>query len=580
MVPGERFGLDYLTSGLVDSIGLFLAKLGNTQPPRWSCLVPGTKKPSIAHRLAKIKKAGKGGSTEVSLQLLADLGTRQGEWTFDTKAQLERMLEWVDHVELFVRVYASIKLYALGYLPAAGGVDSKTWSLDENRYKNCKLHGALLCVTQTSAGKFVPIGPNHIRNRVNEAAVRAFTAQEGRELTAEEVGRITHDAADIRRAIDYLEELGMVLRTDNQDAPLRDFRGTEEGRKYLATLSGENKIRVYLYLKPQPSKVAQGRHMCLPSEIISNKLQELRRAFSGISEDPVLLKEMPGLYRSVLRLGLDLEPVAFAGDPELQSLVRADQEHRRRAEEEWNETLRAAVLAKYPSAAPPDSAARTLPVPESSAPPERRAAEPPSAVPNSPGTGRDVKQVPTVPPASARGTAEEEEELVSRPRARAAVAAGNGEGRPTAAPPAGTGDAGSAPPVKPATTEELAPLAEAMATVLARPESADVKKQFGVCRDEVPDCTPKEAADWILRVIQRAKKGIGNWPRYWIAATGNREDGGFRKWCLEQREFDQRERPNQPFISEPLTERWGDHRERKPVESDRERLLRLRRGNG
>ena len=70
------------------------------------------------------------------------------------------------------------------------------------------------------------------------------------------------------------------------------------------------------------------------------------------------------------------------------------------------------------------------------------------------------------------------------------------------------------------------------------PTDVDVKRQFGACRDEVSDCTPTEAAGWIRRVVQKAGKGIGSWPKYWLTATANHP--GFKEWCAEERGFGER----------------------------------------
>jgi hypothetical protein len=270
------------------------------------------KQSPLVAAVERINKVGKGGgTTESSLALLNELGLKNGEWCFASKAVLERMMEWYEHAPLFIRVLACIQLHTLGYLPSSGGIVGRkaeggkpTLAIDEQRLGHCKLHGALLAVTQTKTGKRVPIGPNHIRATVNEAAIRAFERQEGREATASERDAVSAPATHVRKVLAHLEDLGICLRTDNDDVPLTTLRETQEGRDKLKTLSGDNKIRVYFYLKPRESKVAQGSTVVLPSELIPQDLKPL--------------------YKALQALKLDVDPAAFAFDGDLQATIRAD----------------------------------------------------------------------------------------------------------------------------------------------------------------------------------------------------------------------------------------------------------------
>jgi hypothetical protein len=157
--------------------------------------------------------------------------------------------------------------------------------------------------------------------------------------------------------------------------------------------------------------------------------------------------------------------------------------------------------------------------------PNRRAVETPSAVLNSNGRGPEP-----LPAAHPNHRTAEPPSLVSQPR-EAAVNGNSGVPAPAPAPK---------------TAAELAPLHAAMREMfLATPR--DASKLFGACRDEVSDCTPEEAAGWVRRVIQKARKGIENWAAYFLTATtedpGKRQPANhvsFKEWCGGERSFEQR----------------------------------------
>ena len=472
----------------------------------------------MAESKKRTRSGGKPGKLEVALNLLNEFGIDTGSWGLDVKPQLERMLEWNDYgVPLFVRVFAYLKLATLCYLPGSGGLDPKG-AHEGRRFEHCKLHGALLAVTQTSR-KLVAIGPYHVRNAINEAAVRSFIKQESREPTPEEKERISETAPDIRRAIDFLERIGMCFRTDHKDVPFFELRKTDEGRKKLKTLSGDNKIRIYLYLNPRESQVRQGRHECLPSQEEANEFKHLYRVFLGLKLDKGELVRLKPLYRAVLDLRLDLEPEAFVGDLDLQEAVRVQVESREALLAQADERLRSAVLAKYPSAqsstAPNSNGTERAPTSANAS--ERGAVDSSSAVP---GKGRALVNPPLSKDTSSQGTADPP--LASQPR-------------------------------KPKTTLELAPVDSAMRAECS-PSTADVKQLFGACRDEAPDCTPEEVAFWIHRVIQKATKGVNNWVGYLLKAVPPYfQAPAFAAWRVEQQGFEAMER--KPVKQEGYAER-------------------------
>jgi hypothetical protein len=289
------------------------------------------RKSKIAQTLERIKTTTKGGgTTEAALTLLNEFGLGNGDWCIDAKPQLERMEEWYELAPLYVRALAALKLHTLGYLPTSGGVDRKL-NLDERRFGHCKKHGALLAITQVGKGRLIPFGMAQMRNELNEAAVRSFIAQWGREPSDEEKERVLFvTAGNLRDSVAYLEELGICFRADNEDTPLAELRETPEGKAKVKKLSGDNKIRIYVYLRPRPSKVAQGTTTDIPSRVIS--------------------KELKPLYKVLFGLKLDIDPAAFAFDGDLQATIREELDAREALIRERDEVLRQAILLRYPSA--------------------------------------------------------------------------------------------------------------------------------------------------------------------------------------------------------------------------------------
>lgn len=344
------------------------------------------KKTGLSATISRLNKSGKDRTLEVSFTILRELGLGEGKWCFQSKAHLNRVMEWYDHVPLFVRVLACIQLSTLGYMPSSAGVSpskagAKTaLTLDDGRHSHCKKHGALLAVTQIPRGGRVPIGPFHVRNAVNEAAARAFEKQEGRPPTPEEKEAISVPASHVRYALAFLEDLGLCLRTDAEDTPLEELKQTPEGRAKLKTLSGDNKIRIYFYLTPRPSKIKQGSNTLLPSNSIS--------------------KELKPLQRRLFALNLDISPEALAFDTDLQSLIRTEMDEREKLLSERDEELRTAILAKYPSAdvkkEEPEPGPSLLDPPESAAEAEEPAAQPLTSQPRKAKTTEELAPVAEV----------------------------------------------------------------------------------------------------------------------------------------------------------------------------------------
>jgi hypothetical protein len=513
------------------------------------------------------------GASEAAVGILNEFGIGDGQWGLDVKPQLERMLEWIDYgVPLFVRVFACLKMYTLCYLPGSVGVetrkseDQNNLVFDEARFAQCKRHGALLAVTETRKGKLVPIGPNHLRNRLNEAAVRAFTKQESRDPTAEELERLQETPANIRRAIAFLECIGMCLRTDTEDVPLTQLRDTAAGRLKAKQLSGENKIRIYVYLRPKPTMVYQGRHQCLPSEEEGENLKHLYKRFLNLKLEKNVLNRLKPLYRAVIDLGLDIEPQAFVGDADLQGLV-ADQVASGEAQRtRWEDDFRRAILAKYPSAAPQSSTALNATGKEhastSANAPDRRAVGPNSAALNPNGKERVIPELPIATAATSspdrraaepHNPAQEGRQAgtsASPERDRASHPAPPPEQKLVSQPRAVNGKNGDAASGRPKTTEDMAAVDAAMRMVCS-PATADVKRLFSACREKAADCTPEEVAEWARRVIQKAGKGIASWEKYLFKAVPEHfEAPGFQAWRAEQRAFSEQEaKAAKPLLS-------------------------------
>ena len=441
--------------------------------------------------MAGTKKTKTQTATAVSLSVLTELGLRtdKGEWCFASKPILERMEEWHGQVPQFVRALDCIMLHTLGYLPGAGGVAAKDGKAvkDPQRFGPCKLHGALLAVTQIAGkGRLVPIGPNHVRNELNEAAARAFEAQEGRPPTPEEQEYLYLTAQDVRDAFAELEGLGVCLRTDNEDIPFPELRKTEEGRKKLSTLSGDNKIRIYLYLRPKVS-AAQGIVLPIPSNTKSDYLKHLYKRFLALKLDKDVLDRLKPLYRTVvIDLGLDIEPEAFVGDTDLQETVGLEIESRDAYLSNHENQLRAAILVRYPSAAPQSPAASN---PNDSGvigpdQPGREAAEPHSAVRNPNSQARLSPETPPKPlPAPDSRTAEDKGRKAGSVEPRLHPAS------PTA-PPALPDELVSQPRKKQDALSgaEVANLLDVMAEYVPANERA-ARQLLTVCREVKPSCT-------------------------------------------------------------------------------------------
>ncbi len=337
-------------------------------------------------------------SVQLSIQILNALGATKGHWGFEVKAQLERMFEWVD-APLWVRAFAYIKRHTLCYLNSAAGADLKTFRLDARKYGHCKRHGALLAVTETRGKRIIPVGPRHIKKALNEAAIKAVSHQAGRDLTAEEIQRISVDADDMRRALDHLESLGMCLRTDAADVPLSEHRKTEEGRLALRKMSGDNQSRIYLYLRPKPAVAQKGLFQCLPQDAKREYIKGLYKSFLGLKLDSASLTRLKPLYRTVLDLGLDIEPLAFATNDALHERVRGEIEYRERLIAKRDEQLRQSILEEYPSALLSEAPAGHAPVevvglnsPVASVPPPVMDARKPATQPAvSPDKGREAE---------------------------------------------------------------------------------------------------------------------------------------------------------------------------------------------
>ncbi len=384
----------------------------------------------LAAAIAKVnakhnKEENRSGSLEAALAILADHGVEPGRWSLDVKAQLERMMAWYGYsVPLFVRVYAFLKLSTLGYLPSAGGVRKagKAFVIDDRFRGHCSRLNGLLAVVETTGKKIVSVSPAHIRNAINEATVREFTEQEGREPNAAEMAELLQTAHDIRRAVEFLEAIGMCVRTDDQNVTFEELRQSDAGRAKLKTLSGDNKIRIYLYLIPKPTTVRRGVSTATPSNVISIELKPLYKLYSALK--------------------LDIDPTAFAFDGDLQATLRTELDYRQKLLSERDEELRNAILVKYPSAQ--SSAASNsngkgekprVATHVGQTPSPSGAAEKTSTASNptgKQGMGTQPGEAPTLNGPANRGAVEqpkgaETEELVSKPRQRAAAPASSSD---------------------------------------------------------------------------------------------------------------------------------------------------------
>jgi hypothetical protein len=240
--------------------------------------------------------------------------------------------------------------------------------------------------TKTETG-FAAIGPQHIRKGLDSAAERAFIAQEGRVPTPEEKNNISVDPKVLRNVLESLELVGYCIRTNDDGVPLAELKGQtirmSGGKLVSATkiLSGENKIRVFLFLRPRPPKIRQE----VPEKRVPQELNN---------------RELKPLYVLIRGLKLDIEPVALAADTDLQATIRADMDAREAFNKQRDEALVKAILERYPSAqisAPNSNGKGQLSV-GSPNPRSRNDALPPDGADSSMGT---------------------EDELVSQPRQRA-----------------------------------------------------------------------------------------------------------------------------------------------------------------
>lgn len=355
---------------------------------------------SIASYLAA---PGKKRTRDASIQLLNDFGLADGEWCLESKLAHTRIMELVEEVPLFVRVLAFLKLATMGYLPSAAGVPVRrekgspdiAMSIDQKRYDACKKHGAVLAVTQLSNQEVAPIGPGHVRNGINKITLEVYRRQLGRELDDEEKVRITSTFQDIRRALEYLEDLGFCFRTDPKDVPLAELKKTEKGRLQLKRLAGDNKIRIYILLRPLKTQTTLTRHTCLVHNVIS--------------------METKPLYRQILRLGLKIDPQAFEQNPGLQATIRAELDEREKLLAERDDHLRQTLVAAGAVPLEPKKSAQvsTVSNPTHVRVPERplqTARQHGEAVDKVPGPQRQL----STPKAS--GVGEGDRALVSQPR--------------------------------------------------------------------------------------------------------------------------------------------------------------------
>lgn len=449
--------------------------------------------PSVAGIAALLASPGKiRGTTDASVQLINDLGLNNGEWCLDSKPELERVIELGEAYPLFVRVQACIKLYTMGYLPGAAGLHAKknedkktyTFTLEEKRYVTCKQHGAILAVVQVG-GRLAPIGPSHIRNKLNDAALAVY-GRDGIELTTEQQEQVKVSAKDVRRALEYLEELGFCLRTTPADVPLAELKQTEEGRAALRRMSGDNKIRIYFRLRPLKTSTPLGRHLCLPSNVIS--------------------METKPLYRQILRLGLKLDPAAFESNPGLQATIRAELDEREKLLAERDDHLRQALVA---AGAVPLESKKSAQVSTVSNPTHVRVPERPlqtarqhgEAVEPVPGPQRQL----STPKAS--GVGEGDRALVSQPRK----------------------------------VEEADALHQAIERAGAHADAAGVRKILAACRQHVPDATPEEAAYFVPEAIAKMRgTPIKSVVGYLLTALPQYFEGPpFKRWRVQQSEVAQ-----------------------------------------
>lgn len=409
-------------------------------------------------------------STDISLATLRDLGLKNGEWGFDSKPIWDRSIErWSD--PLSQRVLAYLCKATLGYVPFSAGLEMHKgqWKILD-RHNLCKKYNALLAVTKTETG-FAAIGPQHIRKGLDSAAERAFIAQEGRVPTPEEKNNISVDPKVLRNVLESLELVGYCIRTNDDGVPLAELKGQtirmSGGKLVSATkiLSGENKIRVFLFLRPRPPKIRQE----VPEKRVPQELNN---------------RELKPLYVLIRGLKLDIEPVALAADTDLQATIRADMDAREAFNKQRDEALVKAILERYPSAQ--------------------------ISAPNSNGKGQLSVGSPNprsrnyaLPPDGADSSMGAEDELVSQPRSRNSAPANPPATPPSAGLPSGEANA---PASRPSSTNgdggRAFPAADwdSVGRAAGQYFAVDdnwIRRLVAKCKERAPDITPEELAQLV-----------------------------------------------------------------------------------